>query len=169
MHRTLSFVLAGLIACSAAIVVVTSGGLPERVATHFAFDGRANGCMSRDAYAWMMGILALVLPFGVWLPAAWMARRWPNLVNVPFRDTTGSHSGRREATFARLEKMGMGMALLSAGLMAAMHVELLEANHRTPPTAGDGMAWVTGTFVVAIVAIIATTVWRFRVPKGARR
>ena len=65
MHRTLSFVVAGLIACSAAIIVVTSGGLPERVATHFAFDGRANGWMSRDAYAWMMGILALALPFGL--------------------------------------------------------------------------------------------------------
>ncbi len=168
MHRTLSFVLAGLIACSAAIVVVTSGGLPERVATHFAFDGRANGWMSRDAYAWMMGILALVLPFGVWLPASWLARRWPNLVNVPFRDYWLAPA-RREATFARLEKMGMGMALLSAGLMAAMHVELLEANRGTPPTAGDGMAWVTGAFVVAIVAIIVTTAWRFRVPKGARR
>ena len=168
MHRTLSFVVAGLIACSAAIIVVTSGGLPERVATHFAFDGRANGWRSRDAYAWMMGILALVLPFGVWLPAAWMARRWPNLVNVPFRDYWLAPA-RREATFARLEKMGIGMALLSAGILAALHVEVLEANRRTPAAAGDVMAWVTGAFVVAIAAIIATTAWRFRVPKGARR
>jgi hypothetical protein len=168
MHRTLSFVLAGLIACSAAIVVVTSGGLPERVATHFAFDGRANGWMSRDAYAWMMGILALVLPFGVWLPAGWLPRRWPTLVNLPFRDYWLAPA-RREATFARLERMGIGMALLSAGLMAALHVEVLEANRRTPPAAGDDMAWVAGAFVVAIVALIATTAWRFRVPKAVRR
>ena len=53
--------------------------------------------------------------------------------------------------------------------MAALHVEVLEANRRKVAAAGDGMAWVTGAFVVAIVAIIVTTAWRFRVPKGARR
>lgn len=168
MHRTLSFVLAGLIACSAAIVVVTSGGLPERVATHFAFDGRANGWMSRDAYAWMMGILALVLPFGVWLSAGWLPRRWPNLVNLPFRDYWLAPA-RRESTLDRLEMMGIGMALLSAGLMAALHVEVVLANRRVPPATGDGMIWVLGVFVAAIVAMVFWTAWRFRVPKGVRR
>jgi len=168
MNRALSFALAGLIACSAAILVVTSGGLPERVATHFALDGRANGWMAREGYASMMGTLALLLPFGVWVAAAWLPRRWPHLVNVPFRDYWLAPA-RREATLDRLAKMGAGMALLSAALIAALHVEVLEANRRTPPAAGDGMAWVTGTFVVAIVALIVATAWRFRVPKDARR
>mgnify|MGYP003483690588 CR=1 FL=1 len=70
MHRAASVVLAGLIACSAAIIVATSGSMPERVATHFAFDGRANGWMSRNAYAWTMGVLALMLVAGavIWSP-----------------------------------------------------------------------------------------------------
>jgi len=168
MNRALTFVLAGFIACSAAIVVVTSGGLPERVATHFAFDGRANGWMTRHAYAWTMGILALALPFGVWISAGWLPRRWPKLVNVPFRNYWLAPA-RREATLDRLERMGLVMAFLSAALMAAVHAEVLEANRRTPPAAGDGMAWGAGAFVVAIVALIVATAWRFRVPKGARR
>ena len=168
MNRALTFVLAGFIACSAAIVVVTSGGLPERVATHFAFDGRANGWMTRHAYAWTMGILALALPFGVWISAGWLPRRWPKLVNVPFRNYWLAPA-RRQAAPGRPERGGVALALPSAPPPAAAPAEVPGANRRTPPAAGDGMAWVAGAFVVAIVALIVATAWRFRVPKGARR
>lgn len=168
MDRIAAWLAAGLIACSAALVLATTAGLPPVVASHFAADGRANGWMSREAYAWMMALLSLVTPYAVWGAAAWLPRRWPRLVNIPFRDYWLAPE-RREATLARLGRMGLWMGLLSAALIAGIHVEVVLANRRVPPAAGDGMFWVLGPFVVAIVALVVWTAWRFRLPKGARR
>jgi len=168
MDRIAAWLAAGLIACSAALVLATTAGLPPLVASHFAADGRANGWMSREAYAWMMALMSLVTPYAVWGAAAWLPRRWPRLVNLPFRDYWLAPE-RREATLARLGRMGLGMGLLSAALIAGIHVEVVLANRRVPPAAGDGMLWVLGPFVVAIVALVVWTAWRFRLPKGARR
>lgn len=168
MDRIAAWLAAGLIACSAALVLATTAGLPPLVASHFAADGRANGWMSREAYAWMMALMSLVTPYAVWGAAAWLPRRWPRLVNIPFRDYWLAPE-RREATLARLGRMGLWMGLLSAALIAGIHVEVVLANRRVPPAAGDGMLWVLGPFVVAIVALVVWTAWRFRLPKGARR
>lgn len=168
MDRIAAWLAAGLIACSAALVLATTAGLPPLVASHFAADGRANGWMSREAYAWMMALMSLVTPYAVWSAAAWLPRRWPRLVNIPFRDYWLAPE-RREATLARLGRMGLWMGLLSAALIAGIHVEVVLANRRVPPAAGDGMLWVLGPFVVAIVALVVWTAWRFRLPKGARR
>ena len=168
MDRIAAWLAAGLIACSAALVLATTAGLPPLVASHFAADGRANGWMSREAYAWMMALMSLVTPYAVWGAAAWLPRRWPRLVNLPFRDYWLAPE-RREATLARLGRMGLWMGLLSAALIAGIHVEVVLANRRVPPAAGDGMLWVLGPFVVVIVALVVWTAWRFRLPKGARR
>lgn len=168
MDRIAAWLAAGLIACSAALVLATTAGLPPVVASHFAADGRANGWMSREAYAWMMALMSLVTPYAVWGAAAWLPRRWPRLVNLPFRDYWLAPE-RREATLARLGRMGLWMGLLSAALIAGIHVEVVLANRRVPPAAGDGMLWVLGPFVVVIVALVVWTAWRFRLPKGARR
>ena len=37
------------------------------------------------------------------------------------------------------------------------------------PAAGDAMPWVLGVFVAAIVALVASIAWRFRLPKGVPR
>ncbi|MBK6396604.1 MAG: DUF1648 domain-containing protein, partial [Betaproteobacteria bacterium] len=105
--------LAGFIACSAAIIVATSGALPERVATHFAFDGRANGWMTRDAYAWMMGILARAAVRGLApRPAGW---RGAGRTSSTFRSaTTGSHRHAARRSPAREDGPRHGPAVRGA-------------------------------------------------------
>jgi hypothetical protein len=168
MDRLAAWLAAGLVACSGAIVLATSAGLPPLVASHFAVDGRANGWMPREAYAWMMGAMSLAMPFAVWITAAWLPRRWPRFVNLPHRDYWLAPE-RREATLAWLGATGAGLAVLSAALVAAIHVEVVLANRRVPPAAGDAMPWVLGVFVAAIVALVASIAWRFRLPKGVPR
>ena len=168
MDRLAAWLAGGLIACAGALVLATSAGLPPVVASHFAADGRANGWMSREAYAWMMATMSLVTPCAVWAGAAWLPRRWPRLVNLPHRDYWLAPE-RREATLAWLGRLGLWLGLLSAALIAAIHVEVVLANRRVPPAAGDGMIWVLGAFVAAIVAMVVRTAWRFRVPRGVRR
>ena len=126
------------------------------------------GWMPREAYAWMMALMSLVTPYVVWGAAAWLPRRWPRLVNLPHRGYWLAPE-RREATLAWLGRLGLWLGLLSAALIAAIHVEVVLANRRVPPAAGDGMVWVLGAFVAAIVAMVVRTAWRFRAPKGVRR
>ncbi|HET9339520.1 MAG TPA: DUF1648 domain-containing protein [Casimicrobiaceae bacterium] len=168
MGRLASAALVALVVASAAIVAATSAALPDRVATHFAIDGRANGWMTRDAYGVTMGTLALVLPLASWSALAFVPRRWPRLVSVPFRDYWLA-PGRREATCVRLARLGATVALLAAALIGVLHVEIVEANHRVPPSASAGMAWVTVAFALAIAATVIATAVRFRVPKAPRR
>lgn len=168
MDRIAAWLAAGLIACTATLVLATTAGLPPVVASHFAVDGRANGWMSRQAYAWMMVLMSLATPFAVWAGAAWLPRRRPRLVSVPFRDYWLAPE-RREATLVRLGRIGLAMGLLCAALVAAIHGEVVLANRRVPAAAGDGMAWILGAFAAAIVALVVWTAWSFRVPKGVRR
>jgi hypothetical protein len=168
VNRLANIALVAGVVTSAALVVATSFALPERVATHFAANGRANGWMGRDLYVALMGGLALVVPLASWVSLALMPRRWPRLVNLPYRDYWFAPE-RREATCARLARLGAVIAVLTAALFGVLHVEILEANRRVPPAADEGIAWVSATFGLAIAAVAIVTAWRFYVPKAARR
>ena len=95
MKSAYALFLAALVA-TAAFVLATTPGLPDRVGTHFGPGGGADGWMTRDGYRlYMLAFVLLFVPFivamvGV-LPRALPARRQPSATA-----TTGSRpSGAR--------------------------------------------------------------------------
>ncbi len=135
-----------------ALIVATSAGLPDQVATHFGSGGIANDFMSRNGYIVFMLAFSVVLPlFAVamtgLLPGIAKSRR-----NIPHYDYWFAPA-RREASSARLLShaclLGCWMVLFFGG----MHAFLLDANATAPARLHETMFFaMLAVFLVGLGA-----------------
>jgi len=97
------FLLAASLLIALAHLMYVFPQLPDRVVSHFDAQGRPDGSMSREAFAWTM-VLTYALSGGSFLAIGALLRRVPaSLVNVPNREYWLAPE-RREATLARLAR-----------------------------------------------------------------
>jgi hypothetical protein len=130
--QTLRTLFIGMVLAAAAFLLLTSQGLPDRVASNFAASGRAHAYMSRSAYLWMMGILITVIPLIMLVAFSWLPKRFPQLINVPNRSDWLAPEKRGEL-FEKLDKAGLFIAATVVVFMTAMHWLIFEANEFQPP------------------------------------
>ena len=135
MDRVFALLFFVLLAASGALIVETSVDLPPQVASHFVRGGIANGWQSLQSYR------AVMLGFGVGLPlilAGLMALRAP-------------------ATY------GYGLGALIALLMVGVHLEVVEANLRTPARLDESHFFVLMVaFGAGLLALIVVYMLRSR-------
>jgi hypothetical protein len=153
-----------LFAAGAALyVVVTSGSLPERVATHFGGGGNANGWMSRAGYRVFMLGFAVGLPSAlVWL-VGWLPRVAPTMVNIPDRDYWLGPE-QRAASLAFMARMACWFGCLMVAFMAAIHWSILRANAMAEPRLGN-----TEFLIILGGFLAAVGWWSFRMIRRFRR
>lgn len=162
MNRLLAFGFVFLLATAAVLIVTTSGALPPRVASHFGAGGIANGWQSLEAYRATMLVFAIALPIGVVAAMAWLPRRFPRLVNLPFRDYWLAPE-RREATYAALTGFALAIGALVVTFIVALHLVIVAANASAPPHFAEGPFWgLSGTFSATLVALVIAYHRRFR-------
>jgi len=157
-----------LVVANAALVLSTGHLLPEQLATHFDFSGRADGWMSRDGYQAFMIAFAVVLPtIEVALLAA-LPRFAPGSVKLPHRELWLAPE-RREETLDFLSRHGYWLGCLMSAFLGGIHLSILQANReqpaRMPPST---LAWVLVPFVLGIAVWLGTLLVRFRKPPAAR-
>lgn len=140
----------------------TSQQLPERVATHFGFQGRPNGWMPKHAAVMMMG------GFGLGLPLLFVALSFlirfvpPELVNMPHREYWLAPE-RRHETYAFISRQLLWLSCMLVCFMAAMNWVTVEANNSTPVRMpNQQFLLILGTFLVAVAFWIIHFVRRFR-------
>ena len=162
MNRLFYALAALAIAASAAIIVATSAGLPDPVASHFAARGNANGFMPRDRYEVMMLALAIGIPFSITLLMGTLPRVAPTLVNVPDLRAWLA-SPRRSEALSVLGAYGAVASILVTACIAGAHLLVLSANQATPPHLDAAALGIElGVFGVAIAAWAITLIVRFR-------
>jgi uncharacterized membrane protein len=162
MQRIALVVFALAVGGAALVIVATSGELPARVASHFGAGGRPNDWMARETY------LAVMLGFAVALPVLLVAsmtllpRVAPRLVNLPNRDYWLAPA-RREASIDSLGAFGCGLGVLTALLLAGVHL-LVVAAHRGGAPRLDERAFLTlvGIFLAAMGLLLVMLLRRFR-------
>lgn len=147
------------------IVLATSATLPPVVATHFGWGGRANGFMSREAYqVFYCGLLAF-MTLVIHASFAWLPGRIPSLVNLPNRDHW-LEPAREEQTLATLRSFGAAMTLLILAFLVGVHLLVVEAHSRTPPTLDEPVFLTAlGGFVMLLVGLLIAMMARFRVAR----
>jgi hypothetical protein len=148
-----------------AIILATSAALPTTVATHFALGGRADGFMTRIGYQVFYCSLLAFMSLVTYGGLAWLPARFPHLVNLPNRDYWLDRA-RAETTLATLRGFGVALALLIVTLLVAMHLIVVEANTRTPPTLHE-TAFLTalGVFIALLLGLLVSLYARFRAPR----
>lgn len=112
-------------------LVSTVDQLPEIVATHYRFDGRANGWMSRTGYLMFMIGFSVGFPALIAFLIRYLPRRWPHLTNIPNREYWLAEP-RREDSLRFLTAHGWWLACLLVLLFGGVHYAILIA-HRSQP------------------------------------
>lgn len=148
------------------VVLSTTGGLPDPVATKFGSGGAPVSFMSRSGYiTFILGFTTLMPMFMVGM-IGYLPRLMPGAVNVPHRDYWLAPA-RRAATLDFLTSQGYWMAALMASFLTALHWLTVQANLATPPMlSNSGLKAVTFTFLGALAAWMVTLFVRFRRPPG---
>jgi hypothetical protein len=154
-----------LVTAGAAFIVATSGSLPERVASHFARGGQANGWMPREAYVSFILGAAVVVPFVLVALLAWLPHAFPRAVNLPNRAYWLAEE-RRDATLASLSAFAWTFGALLVLLIAGLHWAVVEANASRPPVLAESAvdALLAG-FGLSIGVWILAWYLRFRRPR----
>jgi len=134
-----------LLAGAAVFIWLTSGGLPEIVASHFVASGAANGFMPRRFYVGFMLVFVVALPSAlVFLPAANLNK--PNArINLPNREYWLAPERRAET----LEVLHAYMARIGSMLvifLSYVHWLVVRANTLVPPRMSK--PWIIGGLVV---------------------
>ncbi|SIO38475.1 Protein of unknown function [Singulisphaera sp. GP187] len=156
-------VLVVLYSLLVALVIVSNPWLPERVATHFGFNGVPNGWMSRPTHAaFTLGtaaFTALVCAGSTYL-SRFLA---DSLINIPDRAYWLAPERRRE-TQDKLFSLGLWIACLTTALFIALHLLIVRANRadpvRLPPGEGLGLLVAFLIGLGGIIGFSATRSWR---------
>jgi len=139
------------------------GRLPERVATHFDFAGRANGWMSREVQT--AAHIGIVLFLAAMLEG--LARLGPRLpdemINLPQCDYWLAPE-RRAATHARLAAMVRLIGCLLMGFFLALFDQVYRANVNGTQMLTAPAGLVVGGLLVTVGLVIAGGGVRFARP-----
>jgi hypothetical protein len=145
-----------------AIFLATSATLPATVATHFAAGGRANGFMTRIGYQVFYSALMTFLVVVTYGSLTWLPARLTHLLNLPNRDYW-LDPRRMDATLGTLRAFGAAMAVMMLTLLVAIHLLVIDAHERTPPTLHEpAMFAMLGAFVALLVGLLVAMYLRFR-------
>ena len=136
-------------------LAVTFNDLPERMATHFSGDGRANGWMSRTAHLWFTTGLGLGLP-GAVVGICYAIRFFPvGLLNIPHRDYWMAPE-RRGATYDFIFHHSLWLACLAVAFVIGIHLSIVQANKVFPPMLASG-----SLMIILVGFVTGVVVWSF--------
>jgi uncharacterized membrane protein len=150
-HAYLLFPL--LLVAVTAYIVVTTGSLPERVASHFGPDNFPNGWMPRASYLTLMLLFAVLFPIVLAVVVGFLPRVAAFTINIP-HPAYWLAPQRRDDTLATLAAQGCWLGALISAFVAVAHHAILEANAAVPARLSSGLFWL---LVVGFVA--ATVLW----------
>lgn len=124
--------------------------LPDRMATHFNADGRADGWTDKTRFRVTMIGTMLAIPLTIIL-ITMLVRYLPDrLLNIPNRQFWLS-ADRRDETYATILDFGMAAAGSTLWLFAMLYREVVRANEA--PGASFSPGWEVMTFPMLITAL----------------
>jgi uncharacterized membrane protein len=151
-----------LLVTGAIVIGVTTGYLPDQIASHFGAGGAANGWMSRSGYLTFMLVFAVALPVGIVFSMSLLPRVSVNAINIPNRDHWLSPT-RRAATFRFLTAHACWLGSLMVVFIVGIHLLLIAANATQPPhLPTQPFITLLVLFLAALAIWAATLVRRFR-------
>jgi uncharacterized membrane protein len=144
-----------------AFVFASAPQLPERVATHFGAEGRANGWMSRQGYLLFEAAFPLLISLFLAGTSSLTSRFPARFVNLPRKDFWLAPE-RRALTAGILLSRMTWLACLMTLFFGGLHALTLAANRVRPAQLPmDGLLLVVMAFLVAVMIWVALLLMRF--------
>ena len=162
MQRLAWLVFALCLAAATTYIVITTGALPDKVASHFGPGNAPNAFMTRGGYLMFMLAFAVVLPIFIAAMIGLLPRARPDSINVPHK-SYWLDPKRREETLNALAAHGAWLGSMIALFIAALHYVLLVANASSPPhLPADLFLMLLGGFVAGVLLWAGALYLRFR-------
>lgn len=130
--RTSRWVLVVVLGLACVRYAMAASAMPPVVASHFGADGKPNGWMSRDAFAWFG-----IIPFGAVVLVSFVGQILvavlpPNLINLPNKDYWLAPE-RKDETVRRFGAYIEWFGVAMTALLWLVYEQVFEANARQGP------------------------------------
>lgn len=159
LARSVFFLLIG---AGAVYIFMSTGDLPDKVASKFGTNNVVVAYMARDFYRWWMLGFGILLPIIVVAATAWLPRRAPHRMRLPNRDHWLAPE-RWDRTKASLSAQGYWIGSVITAFVIGLHYAIVESHRFTPPRLQSATMWVLFVvFFACIIALIAVYAIRFR-------
>lgn len=140
-----------LLACAALFIWVTSLGLPEVTASHFAGSGTANGFMARASYVRFMLLFVVVLPLVLVFVPSISLNNPRTGIRLPNKEYWLAPERQAETIeFLRQHMARFGSMLVV--FLCYIHWLVIRANAVVPPSMSA--AWVIGGIGVFVICAL---------------
>ena len=147
------------------VVWTTSAPLPQRVASHFARGGHANGFMSHDGYVLFMLAMTTILPLVLVAAIGFVPRLATARLSIRYREHWLAPQ-RRAQTMATLASFGCAFGVLLIVFLTCIHLLTVQANARVPARLDEATFFTLLVgFLVLLAAGIGFLVVRFGRPR----
>lgn len=159
LARSVFFLLIG---AGAVYIVMSTGDLPDKVASKFGANNLAVAYMTREGYRlWMLGF-GILLPIIVVALTAWLPRRAPQRMRLPRRDYWLSPE-HWDSAMASVSAQIYWIGSLITAFVIGLHYAIVEANKVTPPRLPAATMWIVFVaFFVCLIALILGYALKFR-------
>jgi len=143
-------------------VQYSASQLPERVATHFGYNGTPDGWMSRDKHVLFFSAFGIGIPWFMVI-LGFTTKFFPNyLFNLPNRNYWLSPE-RKTQTCLYFCRYLIWMACITLLLFAEIQYEVVKANQNSPAKMPSGLFWpVLIFYIIAMLLLSIPTYFRFR-------
>lgn len=150
-----------------AVLIASTAWLPERVASHFGSEGRANGWMSRSSYQLLTGAVPALFAL-IFAVVTRLIQAFPTLLNLPNRDYWMA-PGRRVKAVAVIGHYLAWLLCLQTVFFGGLHGLTIVANREQPARLSmDGLLVLVMAFFVGLIVWIALLFKRFAETGGDR-
>ena len=154
-----AILLAALFVAECVLMIGTGATLPVRVASHFNFEGVANGYMARSDYLLLMAGLGFGVPVLLLIVTVLAPCLVPNRLRIPSRDYWIAPERRRE-TLSAIVTTGLIMAAVVTAFMTALNLLVVEANTHIPPRMEIAALMTMVALLVVSILISQFYLWR---------
>ena len=143
------------------LLILTEPLLPERVASHFGFEGVADGWMARSVYLTFTATFPLVIGL-IFAGVTALVRILPaKYINIPRKDVW-LVPARRASTARLISRRMTGLLCLMTLFFGALHLLTVEANRTVPVRLSmGGLLLVTMGFLIALMLWVIFLLMRF--------
>lgn len=146
-ERVFHLLAAGLIA----ILLMTIGGLPPVVASHFDAAGRPNGWSTRPVYVLVLLVIGVLLPLSIAWVIRGLTRQGVANLNIPARDHWVRPEHGPEAV-RRVRAYIWWLGCIMAAMALLIHLLIVAAHAHDPPRLSSvGILLVLGGVVLGIL------------------
>lgn len=163
MRRFLQLTLLALVLIGIGQLYWQYDQLPARVATHFDFEGRPNGWMSRESHVIQAIAFTVILGGALSVLSLLLGRIPDRLFNLPHRDYWLSEP-QRAKSLQWLSNLVLGIACAAVALIDVVFYGIYQANQNAAPRFVFPLTLSLGLFGGVLISLVAATLLRFRRP-----